>query len=240
MAFDPSGQRLAATYMDTALAIWDVSAPTSAPAVVSLTVPEHPETPAIAYDLAWSPDGKALLLGTSHGAWIWDVAQHKTTVTIAASFTGIYSVSYNHEGTLVVIGDESRGAFLADATSGALLHVFEHRGPVRAVAFSPDGTRLVSAADDLRISVWDTKTFEEVEHIDIAEEPIRALAVEPTYNSIITGSGDRSVRVWNLYKPDELQGWIEANRYVPDLSCDELANYGLCEPGAQETLKATP
>ncbi len=50
-----------------------------------------------------------------------------------------------------------------DAETGERLHTLsEHRQPVSALAFSPDGRRLVSASFDRHLIVWDATTGSEV------------------------------------------------------------------------------
>jgi WD40 repeat protein len=50
---------------------------------------------------------------------------------------------------------------LWDSAGQQLLALRGHTGTVRALAFSPDGYRLASAADDGTIKVWDGTPFEE-------------------------------------------------------------------------------
>src|SRR5207249_4571191 len=63
----------------------------------------------------------------------------------------------------------------------------EGRG-IYAIAFTPDGRRLVSCGDDSRIRVWDTTTG-----LELLARPLpkgaRALAVSPKGNRLAVASG---------------------------------------------------
>ena len=55
--------------------------------------------------------------------------------------------------------------FLADASSLALVaeKTNAHSGWINSVAFSPDGTKIVSGSSDKTIKVWDAETLAEIE-----------------------------------------------------------------------------
>jgi WD40 repeat protein len=55
---------------------------------------------------------------------------------------------------LASAGDD-RVVRLWDAAGQELLALRGHTGAVRAVVFSPDGTRLASGGDDRTVKVWD-------------------------------------------------------------------------------------
>jgi len=46
------------------------------------------------------------------------------------------------------------GARVFDAVTGAELCHFDHGGPVRVVAFSPDGSQVATGSDDGSAQVW--------------------------------------------------------------------------------------
>jgi WD40 repeat protein len=71
-----------------------------------------------------------------------------------------------------------------------------HGGPVRAVAFSPDGLRLATASDDRAARVWDIASGQE-EQIFSHGGPVRAVAFSPDGHRLATASGN-AASVWAL------------------------------------------
>lgn len=58
--------------------------------------------------------------------------------------------------------------------------------------------RLVSAADDCKIRVWDLRTRECLEILDGHVSVIRGLAMTPDGNVLVSGGRDKVINVWSL------------------------------------------
>ena len=64
---------------------------------------------------------------------------------------------------------------------------FHHGGPVRGVAYTPDGASLVSAGADGSVSVWSTASGEERRRFEMGE-PASALALSPDGERVLVGA----------------------------------------------------
>jgi WD40 repeat protein/tRNA A-37 threonylcarbamoyl transferase component Bud32 len=72
----------------------------------------------------------------------------------------------------------------------------DHTDAVRSVAFSPDGTRLVTASRDGTARIWDALTGESLTCIH-HPAPVSAVAYHPDGKLIATGANDGKVRLWD-------------------------------------------
>ncbi|CCA69814.1 related to WD40-repeat protein (notchless protein) [Serendipita indica DSM 11827] len=102
-----------------------------------------------------------------------------------------------------------------------------HTSSVRGVAFSPDGSRIISGSSDSTIRVWDAETGQTL------GEPLRghnkssvnAVAFSPDGSRFVSGSWDNTLRLWDAEtaKPlgEPLEGHedsVNAVAFSPDAS----------------------
>jgi WD40 repeat protein/serine/threonine protein kinase/tetratricopeptide (TPR) repeat protein len=105
-------------------------------------------------------------------------------------------VASSPDGTTVATGGTDQTARLWDATSGQLIGApLMHPATVRAMAFSPDGRALLTAAGGAA-RVWDVRTGRllgpPVQHQGTA----RAFAFSPDGKAVLTAINDYSAQLW--------------------------------------------
>jgi WD40 repeat protein len=82
-----------------------------------------------------------------------------------------------------------------------------HAKGVLAVAFSPDGARVASAAADGTIKVWHRRGLREALTLRGHTAAVTAVAFSPDGRRLASGGGDGTVRVWDAAHGKELARW---------------------------------
>ncbi|KAE9393321.1 WD40 repeat-like protein, partial [Gymnopus androsaceus JB14] len=73
-----------------------------------------------------------------------------------------------------------------------------HISMVNSVAFSPDGTRIVSGSHDLTVRIWNAETGMIIgEPLEGHTGSVTSVAFSPDGKKIVSGSNDQTVRIWN-------------------------------------------
>jgi hypothetical protein len=79
-----------------------------------------------------------------------------------------------------------------------------HTGPVRSVAVSPDGKRIVTGSSDQTAKVWDAEKGQEVLSLKGLTNWVLSVAISPDGKRIVTGSQDQTAKVWDAVKGQEV------------------------------------
>ncbi len=100
------------------------------------------------------------------------------------------------------------------ATSGTLgAEMDGHNNWIVAVAFSPNGSRVVTGSRDGTARVWDAASGRLVAVLRGHREAVQSAAFSPDGSRVVTASDDRTARVWTLDtlpgEPETLPDWVE-------------------------------
>jgi dipeptidyl aminopeptidase/acylaminoacyl peptidase len=78
-------------------------------------------------------------------------------------------------------------------------------GEVTAVAFSPDGSQMISGGADKLIRLWDVKTGQDLRRFEGHTDSVTGVAFSPDGKRILSGSSDKTVRLWDAATGKELR-----------------------------------
>jgi hypothetical protein len=79
-----------------------------------------------------------------------------------------------------------------------------HDDPVTSVAFSPDGSRIVTASLDKTARIWDAATAKEIAVLRGHEDTVYSAAFSPDGSRIVTASLDKTARIWDAATAKEI------------------------------------
>ncbi|MEB3357615.1 MAG: caspase family protein [Synechococcales bacterium] len=73
-----------------------------------------------------------------------------------------------------------------------------YKDAVWSVAFSPDGTHIVSGSEDKTIRLWDVEGNPIGQPFQGHESSVNSVAFSPDDTRIVSGSGDKTIRLWDV------------------------------------------
>lgn len=146
-------------------------------------------------DLAYSPDGRLLAAADSTNSRVvlWRI-EDGASLVLDSSYRARY-VAFSPDGKIVAAAKDRGGARLYNAEDGTLIVEFAASGSqwFNGLAFTPDGTYLVTAGGDYRLQVWDIEARQLARTIGacMSRTSIRYLASSLPANTVAVADWSR-------------------------------------------------
>jgi WD40 repeat protein len=161
--------------------------------------------PAVVMSLAFSRDGKALVVGGTAGAvQVWDLGKKDRPAlrfTIPAATSPVYAVAFSPDNRTVAAGCHDNTTRLYDVSGKEPKEravVTGHEKGVASLAFSPDGRTLATGSHDHTVRLWSVTATDVKERCLLPGHtgPVLALAFTPRGGLLASGGANGTVRLW--------------------------------------------
>jgi WD40 repeat protein len=192
--------------------------------------------------VAFSPDGRFLVAGFAKGQssnpdyslHLLETETGREVRRLVGHQEVVGDVAFSPDGRLILSGSNEL-AILWDAASGVEVYrLTGHAASVIAIAFSPDGRLAVSGAVDSSLLLWDVEAGIALRRYVGLAKPIVGVVFVPDGRSFFVAADDDAVHEYRVdTSQEDLLTWIAANRYVPELTCQQRERYRI-EPLCEE------
>ncbi|KIM82227.1 hypothetical protein PILCRDRAFT_473452 [Piloderma croceum F 1598] len=214
--FSADGRQVLTRTVDQHLELWDTFSGTQ----IHLIASDSGYGP-----LALAPNGRLAASANNRSIGLYDtnvdgaVSGSRQTWSIL-SVGPAFALSYSPDGKRIAVAVKNISSILTpsililDGITGMQIHELlrEHKGNKPCVAFSWDGLRIVSGADDW-IRVWDAISGTEIYKITVVCEEdscVSSVTFSPDGQQIVSGFSNGSIRTWDAASRAPLLGPFDA------------------------------
>ncbi|PYI22871.1 WD40 repeat-like protein [Aspergillus japonicus CBS 114.51] len=144
-----------------------------------------------------------LVVGFSNGLFgLYDMPEFNQIHQLSVSQSNIDCVTINKSGEWLAFGSSKHGQLLVWEwqSESYILKQQGHLDSMNTLTYSPDGQRVVTAADDGKIKVWDVKSGFCIVTFTEHTSGVTACEFSKKGNVLFTASLDGSVRAWDLIR----------------------------------------
>jgi WD40 repeat protein/predicted Ser/Thr protein kinase len=148
-------------------------------------------------EAALTPEGRHLVVGTTHGfVHLYDT-QSKEIKTIIAGGPRITALGMSPHGLLVLTAYCDGRVLLSEREPNKFLPLLHHRSRIPAFAFSPNSKTLATGTDDGVVQLWDVQSGRPLGLPMLHLAEIHSLAFSPDGRTLAVGTTGHTARLWD-------------------------------------------
>lgn len=148
------------------------------------------------YALAFSPDGKHLVSGGAR-AWEYDEDEDGTTLRRDATYMFQIEDGKSYYFCFREDGHMDTSAKIWEVATGKCITTLENHGWMNRIAFSSDGTYLVTSSAKY-VNLWCPKTWEKLATLDTVKIESLTLSPDGTFLAIGGTWPEQRIQIWNV------------------------------------------
>ena len=156
-------------------------------------------------NIIFSPDGSRVAISTPIGIWVYDADTGEAVSLFSGIQTGEMekflptippeALTFSADAILIASAHGNRIYVWDTATGAAFAMLEEHPDSIKALALSPDSTKLATAGGDWIVRVWEVRTGKYLYSLTGHPSAVNAVAFSP--DGKILASAGSSLRFWD-------------------------------------------
>ena len=200
LAFAGDPPALAALGGDGSVRVWN--AVTGDP-LTTIERTEHPKTVSC---IAFSPDGKWIVIGEAFvkakvytaKVELLDAVAGKEVRALVTHHWEVESLAFSRDGKLLVSSNWDRKVRVMEFPGGNQVRDFESESKPVCVAISPDSKVIASGDLSPAVTLWDREGGKEIRRLTGQTSRIWSVAFSPDGQRLASASADGSTVIWNV------------------------------------------
>lgn len=194
-AFSPDGARIVTALREHDLRVWRT---TDGTLVGTLRGHAAPVT-----TLSFSPDGRQIASGAGNGAvHLWNAESLELEHLRLGHETAVTAIAFHPDGETLATGEHGGAVRMWSRSAARPLATLPHAGELKAVAFSPEGSRVAVAVSDRdAVDIWHARAIERLRSLPLDGRSVAQLAFAPRGELLAAACGrngeDGDVLVWD-------------------------------------------
>ncbi|CCU83064.1 periodic tryptophan protein-like protein [Blumeria hordei DH14] len=152
---------------------------------------------------AYHPKSKILVAGFSNGVFeLYEMPEFNKIHSLSISQNNIDFVTINKSGEWLAFGASKLGQLLVWEwqSESYILKQQGHFDSMNTLTYTPDGQKIITAADDGKVKIWDVKTGFCIVTFTEHSSGVTACELAKKGSVLFTSSLDGSIRAWDLVR----------------------------------------